>query len=193
MSQVQTTSSDELEIGIQVCDCGNVFEQERGYLAAKFDKNYPPSRSQVLDLETCLDCAEAKAAKNPEMAFYSTTAALNFREDAARVNAERIAIHLEVKHRQRQIERTTSLARALRREHNKGFVNDTLANAKPRREGPRPQHRHHKNRPKIERNPNAPKKFGDEGSRRIVVMKSAKKQKEEAKAAKKAAKQQRGR
>jgi hypothetical protein len=116
---------------IKKCSCGNEFEVGLGFIGVKLDTpRYPLAKADVIKLEVCLTCARVHAQTNGAP-VHSTTAAIHLMKMWAEQNARRIAQMQERQDRQRESAKTKSLGFALSRPDDKGFVNQTIAEAKP--------------------------------------------------------------
>lgn len=139
-----------------VPDLTTLYEQVRG---TAVDQKFPLTREEVLSTELCRSCGHDRRFRQHGIKMYSTEGTLKLMAGWAYQNAEVIARQAQERHRREAIEKSRNLAYALRRDDDRGFVNETLAKAPIRK----PRHkkgRKHTGAPKPGWNPNAPKNYG---------------------------------
>lgn len=139
-----------------VPDLTTLYEQMRG---AAIDRNYPLTSAEILESELCYSCSHSHDFAQHGIRVFPTKATLALMTVWASDNAYQLAAERQARHRREAIEKSISIGFALRRP-DKGLVNKTLAQTPLRKE------RHKKGRryvggPKLPRNPDAPKNYGE--------------------------------
>lgn len=141
-----------------VPDLATAYEQMRG---TAVDPKRPLSRTEALSLELCFSCSHGYDFKRYGVRMYLTKDTLTLMAQWATRNIQEKE---EAKLREREFELRQSqrrLAEALNNE-DKSFINQTFDRIRPRDHGFSHRTRQYKGNPKPRRDPNAPKKFGDE-------------------------------
>lgn len=141
---------------VKTCACGATFESGCGFVEGldavsftargkQFDSHYPLAISEILEAEKCQACARCGSE------VISTTSFINKMRELVKKNARELAKQQESQAVWGERERAMRLEMASKRPDNRGFVNQTFAEAKPRKE-------HHKKPGQRYRNSSKPKR-----------------------------------
>lgn len=168
----------------QTSGCTWRFEEGKGFVPAlpllyqkvrggDVDHRYPLTKSEVMSQEVCPMRCASQLRRNGIQA-HPTVATLRLMERWAGENAA----YLERQRLHQEWEERNAHRSVVHMPDNRGFVRETFrAMAKPQEEKPGRQKRHHVHISKPERNPNAPKNFGNEGRRITPVEEASNKKK----------------
>ncbi len=96
------------------------------------DMRYPLADSRIFEMEICSRCAQE--CRRYDIGTFATAATLALMEGARSRNAERIERERQSRFERERRDHERSLAWALRREDDRGFVNEVFAMAKPHKE-----------------------------------------------------------
>ncbi|MEK7124820.1 MAG: hypothetical protein AAB864_00245 [Patescibacteria group bacterium] len=123
-----------------VPDLATLYEQVRG---STVDTEYPLTKSEVLSMELCKSCSHEHRFLKYGMQTFPTSVTLKLMESWAENNAQGKEFEQQRRRQQEEAVQRRIVNTAWRRTDDKGFVNETLATAPHRREGPHPKYRDH--------------------------------------------------